>query len=1108
MASWEDFSRILAEAKASKKLDPVGEEDDDIDNDGKVDDTDSYLKNRRSSVGAAIASDRKKKSMVKISVPEKKLGYKVADIGPDGKEHNVKTYGDYKEALDPVGQEDDDIDNDGKKNTKSDKYLLNRRKVRSKVIEGASTKVDMNGPKVGCNDPDPRGMKTQANLVKTKLRLMGLRPLVMSNEPEGSLVEGKKKGDSYLETDMKKRRENNEKAVEDMKKTKGYSDMVKSARKAMGVDEEFVGEDKEYRREMAKASARERAEERRSEENYRTSGRIGKKKEGPKLSTTPITDRTAKSYVDQEMGKIKYMDKITKKNKNVVGLVTKEEVQYVDEGLGSAIRRVFGGKKKEESPKSESRGDQLRKKYNVGPEKSDTSAKRQILDRSRARAEKDERDYGDKPFQKQVAQKSKEAHNRYLKAGYSKYGADDSRGSGNKARKRAESLKKEDFEFIVNSLIEEGYDLSDYTWEQMYDICNEEVELEIEEGMTMKDFKQQRSRQKQKTKREMENKSPLRRAGIHDDKASPERAARHRANVDPDYDHDDEEDMYPGGKLKNPKKVRKAKAVGELGEGYIEEKSLSRAQQRFMGMVYAAKKGETPASPEVAKAASGMTKKAAKDFAKTKHEGLPEKKEETKEEVSLVDRILQDVMSEAFSGTIPGGKRRKGLSKTIQGKQVDKLADEGDYERADKIQDASTVKVKKNKSNSKPPVASEDEKGGEPEKKPMSKRTATERAARTSAAGRIGAARIQRETEREKREYKEKIRQEKKAEQQSETEDRRKSAEEKRQKLRTAEKERRAASAERSAQKEYDDKQSKKEKLRKEIGAATQVKPLNAVSSKESDAKAVGPAVQAAGQIAAIPFKLAGVALKNANSRRKEKQREEIGKKAKEKSLKDDSQNESFSDWREEFLFEVDDQVVNPDQTKIIDVSKKKNKIEINPKIDEAAPLIPMIAKLAGGVTSRAVGSKLAGTAAKGSLRSKAAEFAANKAGNFASNAVQDKLGPDDESRKGGDIKDKATSGVEGLLSFLMPRSKVYEAAAWTKKSGKNQSGGLNEKGRRSYEKENPGSDLKAPSKTVGNPRRKSFCARMSGMKSKLTSAKTARDPDSRINKSLRAWNC
>ena len=84
----------------------------------------------------------------------------------------------------------------------------------------------------------------------------------------------------------------------------------------------------------------------------------------------------------------------------------------------------------------------------------------------------------------------------------------------------------------------------------------------------------------------------------------------------------------------------------------------------------------------------------------------------------------------------------------------------------------------------------------------------------------------------------------------------------------------------------------------------------------------------------------------------------------------------------------------------------------------------------------------------------------------------------------------------------------LQEGEAWQNKEGKNPKGGLNEKGRKSYERENPGSDLKAPSKKVGNPRRKSFCARMSGMKKKLTSAKTANDPNSRINKSLRAWNC
>ena len=75
---------------------------------------------------------------------------------------------------------------------------------------------------------------------------------------------------------------------------------------------------------------------------------------------------------------------------------------------------------------------------------------------------------------------------------------------------------------------------------------------------------------------------------------------------------------------------------------------------------------------------------------------------------------------------------------------------------------------------------------------------------------------------------------------------------------------------------------------------------------------------------------------------------------------------------------------------------------------------------------------------------------------------------------------------------------------AWTRKEGKNPSGGLNAKGRASYK----GGTLKAPSKKVGNPRRASFCARMRGMKKKLTSKKTANDPNSRINKALRAWNC
>jgi len=82
---------------------------------------------------------------------------------------------------------------------------------------------------------------------------------------------------------------------------------------------------------------------------------------------------------------------------------------------------------------------------------------------------------------------------------------------------------------------------------------------------------------------------------------------------------------------------------------------------------------------------------------------------------------------------------------------------------------------------------------------------------------------------------------------------------------------------------------------------------------------------------------------------------------------------------------------------------------------------------------------------------------------------------------------------------------------AWQRNEGKDlKNGGLNAKGRASAKAQ--GHNLKPPApnpKTKADAGRKaSFCARMSGMKAKLTSAKTANDPNSRINKSLNAWNC
>ena len=87
----------------------------------------------------------------------------------------------------------------------------------------------------------------------------------------------------------------------------------------------------------------------------------------------------------------------------------------------------------------------------------------------------------------------------------------------------------------------------------------------------------------------------------------------------------------------------------------------------------------------------------------------------------------------------------------------------------------------------------------------------------------------------------------------------------------------------------------------------------------------------------------------------------------------------------------------------------------------------------------------------------------------------------------------------------------------WQKVNKQDKTDGLSKKAVKAYRRENPGSKLKTavtkdPSKikkgSSDDKRRKSFCARMSGMKKHNASAETKRDPDSPINKALRRWNC
>lgn len=98
-------------------------------------------------------------------------------------------------------------------------------------------------------------------------------------------------------------------------------------------------------------------------------------------------------------------------------------------------------------------------------------------------------------------------------------------------------------------------------------------------------------------------------------------------------------------------------------------------------------------------------------------------------------------------------------------------------------------------------------------------------------------------------------------------------------------------------------------------------------------------------------------------------------------------------------------------------------------------------------------------------------------------------------------------------VSDIKPGEQFLQVEDWQKVNRQDKTDGLSQKAVNAYRRENPGSKLQT-AVTEKNPegkrsdRRKSFCRRMTGMKKRLTSAETARDPDSRINKALRRWNC
>ena len=378
-----------------------------------------------------------------------------------------------------------------------------------------------------------------------------------------------KKDDSYLETDMEKRHENNEKAREDMKKTKAYKDMAKSARKSMGIDDEDE-EDDDIKEATYSAKA----------------ARAGKDIGKPGKAFAKIAKSAAERYGSEERGKKVAGAVLAKLRKEALDPVGQEDSDIDNDGDTDKSDKYLHKRRK-------AIGNAISKKKSVkealdpvGQEDDDidndgdTDSSDKYLHKRR------------KAIGKAIGNKSVKESNYYDPMDDDEFDhdeAEENRGvsgknnpkGGKSLIKKKKSVKegfsnwRQDLSEVMDDIeankeikekkVNNKIKINPEIKEAVEQLGGELIEMvELDEGMTMKDFKKQRSRQKQKEKRASDKIAPNRREGIHADKASPERAARHRANVDPDFEGDDERN-YPGGKL-NPKKVRKAKALGELGE--------------------------------------------------------------------------------------------------------------------------------------------------------------------------------------------------------------------------------------------------------------------------------------------------------------------------------------------------------------------------------------------------------------------------------------------------------------------------------------------------------------------------------------------------------------
>ncbi len=199
-----------AKATSGKGLDPVGQEDSDINNDGKVDNTDGYLKKRREAVGSAIATRKEEVEFIGEVKKNKKKDDKIdimkgknkVCVFPEIKvqeELRSKSQQRFLELVNEkmnlakadMGDVVDDFERSGApqfqgKPKKKRQEMAVAAKLEAERKSGMREEMECGSGKKEKKNEDPRSMDTKVNLVRTKLRAMGLK---MSYEPEGGQID-------------------------------------------------------------------------------------------------------------------------------------------------------------------------------------------------------------------------------------------------------------------------------------------------------------------------------------------------------------------------------------------------------------------------------------------------------------------------------------------------------------------------------------------------------------------------------------------------------------------------------------------------------------------------------------------------------------------------------------------------------------------------------------------------------------------------------------------------------------------------------------------------------------------------------------------------------